>query len=107
MMRVASESIFRRRSRAALAAALVFLVALVARLAFLWWRGPHTTPDSVEYLALARNITAHAAYSLQTSAPFLPSIRRPPLYPVFLAMLCCLGHPDPLAVAVIQSILDA
>src|SRR5438552_2794258 len=82
-----------------LTAMVVFLVALAARLAYLAWRGPVVTWDSGEYLRLARNLVEHGAYSLDTSPPFGPSIRRAPLYPWFLALMGWGSGPGPVLVA--------
>ena len=43
-------------------------------------------PDSAQYLQLAANIRAHAAFSLDAAPPLTPTIRRAPLYPLFLAL---------------------
>src|SRR5438552_13407836 len=90
-----------------LSAALVFLVALAARLAYLALRGPVMTWDSGEYLRLAHNLLQHGAYSLETAPPYVPSIRRAPLYPWFLALLGGWGRPGPVLVATVQALLDA
>lgn len=88
-------------------AAIVFLVALTARLAFLAWRGPQTSPDTITYLRLAENLVAHRAFSFEAQPPFTPTIRRAPLYPAFLAILGAVGGLSAPVVAVLQSILDA
>jgi 4-amino-4-deoxy-L-arabinose transferase-like glycosyltransferase len=85
---------------------ILFLVGLATRLAFVLWRGPHLTPDSKEYLIIAQNLVAHGAYSLDTAAPFTPTVRFPPLYPAFLAVLNWLGA-SLYGVAVTQAIIGA
>jgi Dolichyl-phosphate-mannose-protein mannosyltransferase len=85
-------------------AAGVFLVALIARLLYLRWRGPHATADTDQYFLIARNLLRHAAYSLSTAEPFLPTIRRPPLYPFFIALL---GVPSFAVMGLVQSIINA
>jgi len=61
----------------------------------------------VEYLTLARNLMAHGIFSLETSAPYAPSIRRAPFYPAFLALFDWLGLGSPAVVASIQAVMDA
>jgi len=85
----------------------VFMLGFVVRLLFLAWRGPVMSFDSSEYLTLAHNILNHGAFSLDLAAPFTPSIRRAPLYPVFLAMLSWSGLLSPVFVTIAQAILDA
>ena len=72
-------------------AGIVFLLAVVVRLAFLAWRGPELSPDSHDYLRLAQNLVAHARFSLAADSPFAPSVRWPPLYPAFIAALSWAG----------------
>ena len=57
-------------------------------------------PDSAQYLQLASNIRAHAAFSFNTAPPLIPAIRRAPMYPIFLTLF---GAVPRLA----QSVLDA
>src|SRR5438128_1958796 len=90
-----------------LLATTIFLVALGARLAFLWWRGPINAPDSISYMRLARNLLNHGAFSFEVDPPYTPTIRRPPLYPAFLAGLGWCGLISPWAVAASQVVLDA
>jgi len=67
----------------------VFLAALAVRLG-LWlsilpFRNSYYRPDSGEYVALARNLARHGAFSTQEREPRLPDASRTPGYPVFLA----------------------
>jgi len=64
----------------------VTLVALASRLTYLSIRSPTDGPDSHQYKTIAENIRAHHSFSLDSSAPFGPTIRRAPLYPLFLAL---------------------
>lgn len=43
--------------------------------------------DAPQYIALAENVADHAAFSLGTHEPYLPSVHRTPGYPAFLAVL--------------------
>jgi 4-amino-4-deoxy-L-arabinose transferase-like glycosyltransferase len=88
-------------------ALLVFLLALVARLLFQAWRGPGLSPDTSEYLTLAHNLVAHHSFSLQASAPFIPSIRRPPAYPGLLAVLELIGSFSPGWIIGVQAAFDS
>jgi 4-amino-4-deoxy-L-arabinose transferase-like glycosyltransferase len=90
-----------------LKALLVFVLALVARLLFLAWRGPSISPDTSEYLTLAHNLVAHHSFSLQTTAPFIPSIRRPPAYPGMLAALEWIGLFSPGWIVAVQAVVDS
>ncbi len=58
------------------------------------------TADSVQYRTLAENIRAHRSFSPDSHAPFRPSIRRAPVYPLFLALVGDRGR-------LWQSILDS
>jgi hypothetical protein len=85
-------------------AAFVFLVALTARLLFLRWRGTHGSVDTEQYFLIAKNLVHHGAFSLSTAEPFLPTIRRAPLYPFVIALL---GVPSFVAMGVVQSVINA
>jgi Dolichyl-phosphate-mannose-protein mannosyltransferase len=91
----------------ALEVSAVFMLALAVRLTYIAWRGPVASPDTAEYVTLAQNLAGHGIFSVATSAPFEPSIRRAPVYPSFLALLGWFGVTSPAAVVSIQSILDA
>jgi 4-amino-4-deoxy-L-arabinose transferase-like glycosyltransferase len=88
-------------------AAAVFLLAVCARVAFFAARGVTTAPDSVDYARLAENLRAHGAFSLDTDLPLMPTIRRAPLYPVFLAAFVSSGSVSLVAATVAQAIIDA
>ena len=85
---------------------ILFVVGVATRLVFVVWHGPHLTPDSREYLIIARNLVAFGAYSLDTAKPFTPTVRFPPLYPAFLAVLNWLGA-SLSGVAVTQAIISS
>src|SRR5712691_5030590 len=65
----------------------VFVLALVVRLAFVGLVERRWAPDSREYATFAKNLREHATFSLSTTPPIMPSIRRGPMYPVFLALV--------------------
>jgi len=82
------------------AMAVVFLLALGVRLAYVGCVPPRMTPDSADYLTLAENLAKHCTFSLSTQEPFVPTIRRVPGYPIFLVLAG--GAPR-----AVQSVLDA
>jgi hypothetical protein len=61
-------------------------VALAARLLYVSLVPPRILPDSHEYQTLADNVRQHGVFSLKTAPPYLPSTRRGPAYPMFLAV---------------------
>jgi hypothetical protein len=85
---------------------VIFSVALAARLGFVAVRGPLATTDTSEYRLLARNLLHHHAFSMSETPPLQPSIGRPPVYPLFLALLLPLGS-SPIIPAIAQAVLDA
>ena len=85
----------------------VFVLALVVRFAFLAMTGPTSSPDSSEYEAIGHNIAAGNGFSLSSAGPFIPTVRRPPAYPVFLALLNGGGAFHPTRVAIVQILLDS
>lgn len=60
--------------------------------------------DLDQYILLAQNMVDHGAFSLQTSDPFAPNVRRTPGYPLFLAASYIIaGHQhDPLLIVALQ-----
>jgi len=63
--------------------------------------------DSLDYLALARNLAARGVFSTSAAAPFAPQIVRTPGYPLFLAPLAAVLSSPQFAAAVAQSLLGA
>src|SRR5688572_27515863 len=88
-------------------AAVVFVLAFGVRMGFLAVRGVTTAPDSTDYVRLAQNLRAHGAFSLDAGPELMPTIRRAPLYPFFLAAFVRSGQVSLGAVATVQAILDA
>lgn len=88
------------------AAIAVFLVALTIRLALAMPMVGHldrfyVSPDSFEYDKIAQNIVQGDGYSESSSPPFIPDLRRTPVYPYFLAALYRVsGHKPALAIGV-------
>ena len=99
------------RSLSALAPAWVWLAALLPRcvLCVLAWNDPQRflRADAVGYLALARNIVLHGAFSSLGAPSFTPDTFRTPGYPVFLAPFIAV-FPNPiLPIAAAQCFLSA
>ena len=98
-------------SLSALAPAWVWLAALLPRcvLCVLAWNDPQRflRADAVGYLALARNIVLHGAFSSLGAPSFTPDTFRTPGYPVFLAPFIAV-FPNPiLPIAAAQCFLSA
>jgi 4-amino-4-deoxy-L-arabinose transferase-like glycosyltransferase len=74
------------RKRFLLVLLSVTVTALAVRLTYNAARFTPEGPDSVQYRTIAENIRAHHSFSLDTNPPFGPTIRRAPLYPLFLAL---------------------
>ncbi len=72
--------------------AAVLVLAAVLRLVLFAYAWPHPErflyqPDSAEYMTLAQNLIAGRGFSQSLSAPFVPDLRRTPLYPALLALI--------------------
>jgi 4-amino-4-deoxy-L-arabinose transferase-like glycosyltransferase len=85
---------------------LIFALALAARLGFLAVRGTVEPPDTAEYRLLARNVLRFHTFSMDERPPIAPAIRRPPVYPIFLASLMTVTN-SRIAPAIAQAVLDA
>jgi 4-amino-4-deoxy-L-arabinose transferase-like glycosyltransferase len=89
----------------------VFFFALCLRFLYVAIIGPAThatlVEDSYQYLIIAQNMLNHGAFSLETEAPFAPTIRRPPAYPAFLALLYLFRMHTTLQIALVQAALGA
>jgi 4-amino-4-deoxy-L-arabinose transferase-like glycosyltransferase len=84
------------------------MLALCLRLLYVVITGRGlVNPDSDEYLNIARNLLEHGAFSLETAPPFTPTIRRSPVYPVFLALLHLSGAGAPFQIAIAQAVVGA
>jgi 4-amino-4-deoxy-L-arabinose transferase-like glycosyltransferase len=92
-----------RRQQLAL---MIFAVAVIARLGFVAVHGSIATPDTSGYQLLARNLLRFHAFSASEAPPLQSAISRPPVYPLFLALLLAAGH-YAIVPAVVQAILDA
>ncbi len=85
---------------------LLFFLAFGTRVAFLVVQGIQRTPDTAEYELLARNILRAQTFSMSVGPPMRSTIRRPPVYPLFLALVVKVGG-GRVASAIAQALLDA
>jgi hypothetical protein len=86
------------------------LLALVVRLVYVARLPPGAITESIDALGydqLARNLRAGHGLSLCEAPPYYPTNIRTPLYPVFVAAVYTLAGERPVAVALVQAILDS
>jgi 4-amino-4-deoxy-L-arabinose transferase-like glycosyltransferase len=95
-----------RRSIPPLVWPLLFGLVLRVTLALTMPLDSRVTGDTPDYLDLARNLLAGHGYSTSAEAPYLPSIARPPSYPLFIALVWGLVGESLLALSVAQLVLD-
>jgi hypothetical protein len=87
--------------------ALLLLTALSFRVAVARFLPNDTPDDGKVYAQLARNILEQHVYSIETEAPYSPTLIRLPGYPLFLSGVYSLfGHTDNGAVRVVQALID-
>lgn len=87
--------------------ALLIVIALSFRL-FIALRLPNDEPDDGRvYAQIARNVLEQHVYSIESQAPYTPTLIRLPGYPLFIAAIySILGHGNNTAVRVVQAVLD-
>ena len=97
----------RLNSRKSAAYVLLFLIAFSFRV-FIALRLPNDEPDDGRlYAQLARNVLEQHVYSIESQAPYNPTLIRLPGYPLFLASIYAVfGHGNNTAVRVIQAAID-
>jgi 4-amino-4-deoxy-L-arabinose transferase-like glycosyltransferase len=83
---------------------MVVLAALTVRLTYIAAKPSTEGVDSYQYRALAENIRAYHSFSLDSTPPFGPTIRRAPVYPLFLALV---GGSPPIWQSVLDSLVAA
>jgi hypothetical protein len=81
----------------------IFAVAFAVRLGWFALHPVSMGPDAIQYHTIARNLLRHGAFSLATAPPFEQTLRRAPLYPLFLAAVGA----DPQRARIVQGALDA
>jgi len=87
--------------------ASLIVIALSFRL-FIAIRLPNDEPDDGRvYSQIARNMLEQHVYSIESQAPYTPTLIRLPGYPLFVAAIYSLfGHGNNTAVRVVQAVLD-
>src|ERR1043165_9694465 len=87
--------------------AFLILLALGFRL-FIAIRIPNDEPDDGRvYSQIARNILEQHVYSIESQAPYTPTLIRLPGYPLFVAAIYSVfGHGNNTAVRVAQAVID-
>src|ERR1044071_405305 len=86
---------------------VLILIAFSFRL-FIALRLPNDEPDDGRvYSQIARNILEQHVYSIESQAPYTPTLIRLPGYPLFItAIYAVFGHGNNTAVRVVQAVLD-
>ena len=87
--------------------ASLIVIALSFRL-FIAIRLPNDEPDDGRvYSQIARNMLEQHVYSIESQAPYTPTLIRLPGYPLFIAAIYSIfGHGNNTAVRVVQAVLD-
>jgi hypothetical protein len=87
----------------ALASAFVFRLALAA-IAF--GRVHYYADDSASYMDSGINLFTHGSYAIACDAHCIPTLMRPPVYPVLLGLLIAVFKLPIFSICVLQSIFD-
>jgi 4-amino-4-deoxy-L-arabinose transferase-like glycosyltransferase len=87
--------------------AFLILLALSFRL-FIALRLPNDEPDDGRvYSQIARNVLEQHVYSIESQAPYTPTLIRLPGYPLLIAAIYSIfGHGNNTAVRVVQAVID-
>jgi len=93
---------------------IVFIIAFGSRMVWLQSHGVNFTPDSLEYLNIAKNLTAGTGYQLDIKFHYYRNFpvahsawgERPPLYPLILAGLLIIDN-SPANTAILNSFFPA
>ena len=87
--------------------AILIAAALVSRLAFAHYLANDEPNDGKLYAQIAVNILERNVYSVETEAPFTPTLIRLPGYPLFIAAVYAVfGHENNEAVRLTQAVFD-
>lgn len=90
--------------------AVLFMLALLPRLAYVLWRWPVLPDwniDAIGYQQLAINVLDRGVFSLNTEAPFLPDAVRTPGYPIAIAAIFAVFGREPRWVLLAQVLVDS
>jgi 4-amino-4-deoxy-L-arabinose transferase-like glycosyltransferase len=82
----------------------VAVALIVRRACLIAFPTPGLTDDATQYDAIARNLAAGHGFSESAAPPYVPTMHREPLYPVFISIFYRLGL-SPSAVYVTQALL--
>ncbi len=83
---------------------LAVLVTLASRICAAYFLATDAPGDGVVYARLARNMLERGVFSLEQSAPFVPTLIRLPGYPLFIAAVYAVfGHDNDTAVRIVQA----
>jgi hypothetical protein len=78
------------------------IVGFGFRLLMLWFVDVGLDGDAGGYVLMARNLIDHGIFSIDTTAPFVATAYRPPLYPAFGAVVFSVFGPNLLALQLAQ-----
>jgi hypothetical protein len=85
----------------------LLIVAATFRIAVAHWLPNDAPDDGRVYAQIARNILEQHVYSLETQAPYDPTLIRLPGYPLLLASIYSIfGHANNGAVRTVQALID-
>jgi predicted acyltransferase len=87
--------------------AVLIVLTLGSRLAVAYFLATDEPGDGKVYATLATNLLEQNVFSLETEAPFNPTLVRLPGYPLFIAAVYSVfGHGNDTAVRIIQAVID-
>ncbi len=85
----------------------LLIVAATFRISVAHWLPNDAPDDGRVYAQIARNLVEQHVYSLETQAPYDPTLIRLPGYPLLLASIYSIfGHTNNGAVRVVQALID-
>ncbi|MEP6787296.1 MAG: heparan-alpha-glucosaminide N-acetyltransferase domain-containing protein, partial [Acidobacteriota bacterium] len=85
----------------------LFLLTLTSRICLAYFYPVDGPGDGVIYTQIAKNILEQNVYSLESAAPYTPTLVRLPGYPLFIAgVYSVFGHDNNTAVRVVQAVFD-
>ena len=86
---------------------VLVLLTLTSRVCIAYYLGNDGPGDGVIYSQLAKNMLEQGVFSLETEAPFNPTLVRLPGYPLFIAgVYAIFGHDDNTPVRIVQAVFD-
>ena len=89
-------------------AVTLFALTLASRISLAYFYPVDGPGDGVIYTQLAKNLLEQNVFSLETEAPFSPTLVRLPGYPLFIAgVYAAFGHDNNTAVRIVQAVFDS